>query len=961
MNPRLKNSVKVFLMSISIILLCFLILGIYPFGDKSIVIIDSNTQYVAFLSYFRTILLGLNDFKYTMSSTLGQNFVPLLGYYLMSIFNLFTIFFKPENMKIFLTILMIVKIGLCSVSMEYYLSKKYKKNTVLFSICYGLMAYNIVFMYHVMWFDSIIIFPFVILGIDKIFEDKNPLLYIISLGLSIIFNYYIGFIICLASVLYFIYKFIFEYKKIDIFKVIVNYGVSSLLAGALSAFILLPSLMGLMNGKVGNDLVWGFNLSYLNVIAKAFTCSVGLGETWNGGPMIACSMFVFILVLLYFFNKNISRKEKIINGLSIVFLMTTFVFKPLNLVFHGFNDPNAFNYRHAFILVFFIVSLAIRSYNKLSLRKKDVKCVRYIFVSICLLVLLGGYKFNVSTFNISIFISLLLGLLILRFIDKKRIVVYLVFIDLFINVFSCILMLRLSDVQSMSYYKNYVSSVNEAVESIKDNGLYRVEKSFDREFNKSMLAINDSMIFNYAGISHFDSTNSINTDILFERFGLRRLLTRTYYNKNSTHFIDSLFGLKYIISNEKYKDYDLINEFNGIYVYENPYNLSIGYAIKDDNVIFENNPFINQNNILKSFSGIEKDVYIESSYNLSTENILIDGNKYVSLYDGYINMNVDIEYNDNLFLYVPLNDHYPNGKVYINDVYYSDYLTKYEWNTLDLGSFNIGDNVNIKIVFDNYLAFDDIYLYYENMDNFEEHYNVLKVKQVNFDMVSSSYYKGDINLDEPSKVIFTIPYDEGWNISVNGEEIDFYKSLDDLLMVSLDSGASVIELSYSPKGLKGGIYISFIGTILTLIYVIFKDKIWCLYDKFKEIFNYLIVGALTTVVSLCSYYIFSRVLNIENTIYFLIANTLSWILSVAFAYITNKLFVFNSKECGRGAIKEMFRFVSSRLLTYFIDLIMMIVMVKLIHFNNDLAKLLVQVVVLILNYILSKLLVFKKN
>ena len=102
-------------------------------------------------------------------------------------------------------------------------------------------------------------------------------------------------------------------------------------------------------------------------------------------------------------------------------------------------------------------------------------------------------------------------------------------------------------------------------------------------------------------------------------------------------------------------------------------------------------------------------------------------------------------------------------------------------------------------------------------------------------------------------------------------------------------------------------------------------------------------------------------MNIENTFYFILANTLSWILSVAFAYITNKIFVFESKAKNKEAVKEAIKFVSSRVLTYLIDLALMFIFVKLIKFNNDIAKLIVQFVVLVLNYILSKLLVFKKE
>lgn len=131
------------------------------------------------------------------------------------------------------------------------------------------------------------------------------------------------------------------------------------------------------------------------------------------------------------------------------------------------------------------------------------------------------------------------------------------------------------------------------------------------------------------------------------------------------------------------------------------------------------------------------------------------------------------------------------------------------------------------------------------------------------------------------------------------------------------------------------------------------------YHKYKEIINYLIVGVLTTVVSLASYYIIvSTVLNPNNAIELQIANIFSWVCAVAFAYVTNRIFVFESKNPKR--LKELTSFVGARLLTLGMDMFIMFLMVTLLHINDKIAKLVVQVVVTIANYVFSKLLVFKK-
>ena len=133
-----------------------------------------------------------------------------------------------------------------------------------------------------------------------------------------------------------------------------------------------------------------------------------------------------------------------------------------------------------------------------------------------------------------------------------------------------------------------------------------------------------------------------------------------------------------------------------------------------------------------------------------------------------------------------------------------------------------------------------------------------------------------------------------------------------------------------------------------------------IYIKHKEIINYLIFGVLTTIVSLSTYYLLVLTfLNPNNSLELQIANIISWIAAVTFAYITNRKYVFNSKN--KNIIKEIIKFYSSRLTTLFLDMIIMFIFVTLLSFNDKIIKIFVQIIVTISNYILSKLLVFKKR
>lgn len=139
-----------------------------------------------------------------------------------------------------------------------------------------------------------------------------------------------------------------------------------------------------------------------------------------------------------------------------------------------------------------------------------------------------------------------------------------------------------------------------------------------------------------------------------------------------------------------------------------------------------------------------------------------------------------------------------------------------------------------------------------------------------------------------------------------------------------------------------------------------KTKIIKKIIKYREIINYIIVGVLTTVVSLGVYYgCVLLFLNPKDPFQLQIANILSWIAAVTFAYFTNRRFVFQSKN--DEILLEAIKFYASRVSTLLMDMGIMFVTVTLVNMNDKIAKLLVQVIVTILNYVFSKLFVFNKK
>lgn len=132
-------------------------------------------------------------------------------------------------------------------------------------------------------------------------------------------------------------------------------------------------------------------------------------------------------------------------------------------------------------------------------------------------------------------------------------------------------------------------------------------------------------------------------------------------------------------------------------------------------------------------------------------------------------------------------------------------------------------------------------------------------------------------------------------------------------------------------------------------------KIINLYKKYEEIVNYLIVGGLTTLVSIVIYAVCTKGFHIN----YMVSNVISWIISVLFAYITNRMFVFKSKS--NNIALEIYQFFKYRIFSFLIDVLLMYVLVELINIDDMISKIIVQIIVIVLNYVFSKLFVFKKE
>ena len=826
----MKKYLKVFLLTFLILLFILLILGVYPFGDKTLIVSDLRDQYLVFINYLKSIILGNNTFFYTFSGALGESFIPLMSYYLISVFNLLTLPFNGNLMPLIITIIILIKISLCSVSMNYFLDKKYgeDKKNIIFSLCYALMSYTIAFYFHIMWLDVVILLPLVILGIERIINNNKSLLYIISLTLTILSNYYLGVIVCIFSVLYFVYYLLCNKKK-NIKKIIIKYLISSLLSGMVCMVILLPVFYSVFNSKVLFETeATPFFFNTLDIFSKTISFSFDNSSIWHGGPNIFVGTFTILGIILYYSNKKINKRKKIITTIFLLFFFLTLRVHKLDLLFHGLSEPNCFDFRHAFIISFFLILIG---YEGISNYKKIDKIHLWYFgvIVIYIIVLFFNFSYFSNERIIFLILSLLLTLLFIYLVNKKeyKYLYLLVIIELMINTGNILGVITSyeKNASNIPLYQEYFNNNDEVINDIKkmDQSFYRLEKDYHHSNN-----INDSMLFNYYGISHFDSTSNPNTEKFLENIGFRRVVSRSFYDLGSTKAADMLLGIKYILSYDNHFDYKILFNKNNINVYSNPYYTGLGFIIDDySDIIFSNNPFDNLNKVFKNITKTKSNLYENVSYQVNAVNINKKDNTYYKIgEEAYITYKFNALTNNNYYLYFNDNlvrDNYKKADIIVNDIKINDYFDKYNYGMINLGRFNIGDDINIKIsLISDELTIPDGIIAYEKDLVFNEIYDYLSNNSILIKMNNSSSLEMDVN-GINRQVILSIPYEEGWKITSNNEEINYYKTYNGLIGFTLPNEVNHIIMKYTPKGFKTGLIISIIS-LITTIYVVYKEE-----------------------------------------------------------------------------------------------------------------------------------------
>ncbi len=864
----------------------FLVSKMFPFGNFTVMRMDLYHQYGPLFCELYDRVINRESFIYSWVSGGGSSFLGNYFNYLSSPLSFIIFLFDRKEISFAITTLVAVKGILSAGTFALYLKHSQKGHSYVsaaFGVFYAFCGYFLAYYWNVMWIDAMILFPLIILGIEKIINEKKPLCYILSLSILLFSSYYMGYMACIFSIFYFIAYFLLTanpYSKKPVSKEekpsaarkffenrFVNRGMyfafSSLLCGALCAFMLIPVYFILQQCSATTDTFPTQFESYFDIFNFLTSHLAGLETTIRSSgndvlPNIYCGTLTIILLPLYLLNKDIRLKEKAVYILLLVFLLFSFDTNYTNFIWHAFHFPNDLPYRFSYIYSFILLVIAFRAIKKFkSLEYRDIVLSGILWVAA--LVLFEKFpteKFTDSTVYITLaFVIIWTGALLL--IKNNKLSKVLIGITVIAIAFSEVIIADTSSYVFTQKQDDYVENYDgyrEAIEYTEknDESFYRTELCY---LDTRM----DPCLYGYRGMSEFSSMAYESYSRSQFNVGLAGNRINSYTYNTQTPVYNMMYNLKYIIQNENeiaptdefYKKLYTTKD-GSTAVFENKYYLPIAFETSSniyDWVNEEGNPFEVQEDFIDRAAGVS-DMFIPVDYEstnyegASGDEVNENGTFFYTADDsddpnGSIDITLTPKVDGNVYVYITspaienINYDWNHGED-------SEYQNVDEPYIIDLGSHKKGEKIIASLSLsgtDSDSSYFEIYSYSVDKEVLDSAYELLKLGTIDVTSFSSTDIHGTINAGYDGYIYTSIPYDEGWSIYIDGVKAKAIKVGDSQLCAYIKQGKHEVRFKYTPKGLKLGFAVSaatWIALLLIFLYKKTKLKYLLKISKNKE-------------------------------------------------------------------------------------------------------------------------------
>ncbi|MBQ7203520.1 MAG: YfhO family protein [Eubacterium sp.] len=847
----------------------YIVFEAFPFGDITVMRMDLYHQYGPLYCELYDRLTLHKSFVYSWVSGGGSSFLGNFFNYLSSPFSLIILLFDRGDMPYAITTMVLVKAVCASMAFTYYIKVSQKSHCLIsaaFGVFYAFCSYFLAYYWNIMWIDGMILFPIIMLGIEKIILKGKPLMYIASLSLLLFSSYYMGYMTCLFAVVYFLAYFFIAFNKINVpapetviidgkpkrslidtlrGNAFINRGVrftfASLLSGMICAVSLIPVYFILQGSSATQDSFPGAGEPYFDLINLISSHLAGLTTTIRSSgddvlPNIFSGMLPAILLPLYILNKKISLKEKVVNVLVLLFFVLSFNNNVANFIWHAFHFPNDLPYRFSFMYSFIILVIGYRTLKNFSgIAYRDIGIVGFAWVFIALFF----QKFpteKINDFTILITLgSVMVWSAVLMLIKTGRMQKTLIGITVLAVAFCEVIV---ADTASyiinwdretyMANYENY----RETIEYVEDN-----DKDFYRQELCHLDTRMDPCLYGYNGISTFSSMAYEKYSGLQYSMGMFGNRINSYTYNTQTPVYNMMHAIKYITrtenslkpSNDFYSEYYSAKK-SKTDVYKNDYFLPISFVTSNDIKDWyceEGDPFEVQESFIDNAAGVggvfKECEYVGFDTTAATCEDVSENGFYSFSRDsegGSIDITIKAVNNSNLYVYITSpeiknvnyfwDDEEETCDQYIDEPY-----------IMDLGKHKKGDEIRIELSLGDMETDSstfEIYAYNINKDVFTSAYDMLKTGAINVTSYNDTTIEGTVEAGYNGYLFSSIPYDESWSVYIDGEKVKTFEVGDSMLTTTIKKGKHTVKYKYSPKGLNYGLVITGATWLCILVY-----------------------------------------------------------------------------------------------------------------------------------------------
>ena len=838
---RNKLILAAFCLPVILMLLAFLVMGIYPAGENQIAVIDMYHQYVPFLGELQSKLQSGGSLFYTWNGAGGSNFWNLLAYYGASPLNLILVLFPKKFLMEGVTLILLLKIGLAGSTMAVYLRaivwEKDKRSAdislVGFATLYALCSYVMAYYWCIMWMDAVALLPLCILGLHKILDGRSGVFYTVCLALVVFINYYMAIMVCIFILFYYPVLYFIKVQGESaghFFKTTGRAVGYSLLGVLMSAVMLLPTWMSMQSTyyisadmpektELYNDLLDILNQMLPNA---ELTYREGL-------PNLYCGMFVVILLVFYWISRTIPLREKLLNGAFLVFLIFSLNINKLDFIWHGFHFPNQLPYRYTFMICFLLIAMAYQVFQRV-----DEIRVNHLWI---LLAAGGGYYLlaqkiltehikDLDLFVYSGLAWLALYVAILLLYKKgrlpKNLLLILTVILLTCEMASntCTSIDQVGTTQRSNYYANEadIAKLVKKTEGTDDR--------FGRTEMNDNYILNCPAMYHYKGISQFSSSLNANATALMEHIGVEGAPDKNRFNYNQTDPVtNAMLNIRYLIGKNlpiDDSDFKQIAKSGNSRLYESIYPLSIGYMTADTIRTWnyeQENPFmvlddyvraVTQNKYTSVFTEIEPvDVSAANIELSSTGDGMWDSTLKNETKKSKTILTYQAQQTGKQYLFIEADD---ADAITVSQEKKDDKIEIRNdcGSIVNLGEMDSGTEFTVTIEYKEGKG-GSVVSHVCTMDEavWQDAYKMLSTSMLDVTDYGDSCLKGTINVQDDGVFVTSVPYEAGWKLKVDGHTREINELISGAwISTSLSAGEHQIELSFRPPGLIAGLLIT---------------------------------------------------------------------------------------------------------------------------------------------------------